>query len=269
MEPDLDSAIAMIEDDPPVIDVAPTLDVTLPGGYIDDDGSVHTDARVRELNGADEEALDGVFKGRSKINVFDRYDTLLLRGVERIGHLTGEDITRQVIRRLLIGDRDHLVVEIRKATYGPEISGPVVCPTCGETSDVTIDLDDPEDLKRVELEDNKRVFTVPLRNDHTAEVRLANGEDQHALGADNTRTVAETNSLLLARCVISLDGADVADNVLEPMDLIREMGAADRRTILQFLVDTQPGPKLREVRVPSASCGVEIDTPVDLDTLLR
>lgn len=270
-EPDADfnTAVAMAVGDAPVITTAPVLDITLPGGYIDDDGTVHSNARVRELNGADEEALDGVFKGKTKINVFDRLDTLLIRGIEKIGHFSDDDVDIKVVRRLLIGDRDFLAVEIRKATYGPEISGPVICPTCGESSDVTINLNDPEDLKYTELEGNKRVFTVPLRNGRTSEVRLPNGEDQHVLGTDNTRTLAESNSLLLSHCIISLDGEEIIEHPQGPMQVVLSMGAADRRTILQFLADNQPGPKLREVRVPCASCGVMIDAPVDLDTLLR
>lgn len=266
----LDAAVAAaMHEDQPVLQVPPSLDTTLPGGFIDDDGHLHTDARVRELTGADEEVLAGLFRGNDKPNLFDRFDTLLVRGVDRLGPWSGDEVTRRVVQQLLIGDRDWLAMQIRKATFGSIITGQVVCPTCTETNDVEIDLDDEETVPVQHLEDgNKRSFTVPLRHG-SAEVRLGTGADQYAMGGSSTATLAETNTLLLSRCIISINGEDTLDNVDGPEAAVRALGMADRRTVLEFLAEQQPGPRLREVRVPCASCGVSIDAPVDLDVLLR
>lgn len=265
---DLDSAVAMTEDEAPQLGAPPRLNYTLPGGFLDDDGVVQTAVIVRELTGVDEEALEAPLKAASsKVNPYDFYEQAIKRATVRIGNVT--DIDDDVVHRLLIGDRDYLMVCIRRATYGDILEGQVRCPACGGSSDVTINLEDDTDIKIKRLPDgNKRTFTVPLRSG-TAEVRLATGGDQHDLGEDLNRSMAEMNTLLLSKCVMSINGQSTYESALEPEEIVRRLGSADRRTLLNFLAENQPGPKLREVKVPCATCGVDVDAPIDMATLLR
>lgn len=265
---DLNTAVAIATEDPtPQLRQAPQLNFTLPGGFLDDDGRVHHDVVVRELTGADEEALEAPLKSSKKTNPYEMIEQTIMRATERVGNIT--DITEEVARRLLIGDRDYLVLAIRRATYGDYLEGIVRCPVCGNDSDAVVDLRDDKDIAIKRLpEGNKRTFTVPLRNG-SAEVRLATGDDQWALGEDLTRTLAEMNSIMLSRCVISINGVSLYDHVDPPLDQVRQLGAADRKTLLTFLADNQPGPNLRGVKVPCATCRVDIDSPIDMATLLR
>jgi hypothetical protein len=264
----LDSAIAMAQDETPQLGPTPRLNYTLPGGFLDDDGMVHTTVTVRELTGADEEALEAPLKASTgKINPYDFYEQAIKRATVRIGTVT--TIDDDIVHRLLIGDRDYLMVCIRRATYGDILEGQVRCPSCGNSSDVTINLEDDTDVEVKRLADgNKRTFTVPLRRG-TAEVRLATGGDQHELGEDMNRSLAEMNTLLLSKCVVSINGQSIYESALEPEEMVRSLGSADRRTLLNFLAENQPGPKLREVKVPCATCGVQVDAPIDMATLLR
>lgn len=256
--------VAMREDQP-VLPPQPVLDVDLPGGYIDNDGVTHTTAVVREMTGADEEALDALFKAGAKRNRFDRLDTLITRCVTSIG--THKEIDQEVAHRLLQGDRDFLAMQIRRVSFGDEITGTVICPACGESNDVEVNLTDDVEIKRLE-EGAKRTFTVPLRNG-SAEVRLINGADQHAMGVDNALTLAEMNTILLSRVVVTTNGEETAEYPGGPEACVQAMGSADRRSILEFLVENQPGPRLGEVTVPCASCTQAMPAPVDLDSLLR
>jgi hypothetical protein len=254
------------EPDEPSLSAAADGLVELPGGYIDEHGTIHRDAVVRELTGFDEEALDESTK-KSKGNPFERYAKLLTLAVERIGDI--EEVDRKVVLGLLLGDHDALIVGIRGVTYGTDLEGQVSCPECGQTSDVTIDLsEDSEDVPRKTLESPKAIYDVSLKKG-AAQVRLATVGDRLALGADLTRTLSEINTALLSQCVVSIDGKDIREDVRPPSDVVRSLSAADRRTILDYMVEHQPGPRLSEVRVPCASCGVEFDAPVDLDRLLR
>lgn len=252
-------------DPEPTLEAAPLPLIELPGGFIDDDGAVYRMAEIRELNGYDEEALDAVFK-TAKVNPFERYVELLKRAVLRIGNV--ETIDREVIMSLLLGDRDFLVMAIRQATYGNILEGQTNCSVCGTDNDVVLDLSEDVEVRRLEY--LKAIHTVELRNDRVAEVRLSNVGDQYALGEVlTTSSLAELNTLLLSRIVISVDGRDILDGAAEPLEFARAMTSADRLAILTFLEDTQPGPRLEEVRVPCASCGADIDTPIALDRLLR
>ena len=103
----LDSASP--EPDP---EIPPNDLVDLPGGIIRAD--VIRTAVVRELTGKDEEALA---RASQSLNPFHFVNTLLECGVVRFGQ-EDESETRQLLKEALIGDRDALILGIRRATYG-------------------------------------------------------------------------------------------------------------------------------------------------------
>lgn len=267
MEPmDLNTAAAYaMAVEAPVLKDPPTLTTMLPGGLIDDTGILQREVVVRELTGADEEALDAAMRGAGT-NPFLFYDTVISRAVVRIG--TVSPVSVAIARRLLRGDRDALTLFIRRVTYGDSLEGKVKCPSCGEDNDVVLDL--ANDIPMRELEDgNKRSFTVDLRNGRSAEVRLVTGDDIYVLGEQKNILLSQANTILLSRCVLSIDGDLLTDHIDGPEYAVKALGAADRETLVSFLAKEQPGPKMEEVSVPCASCGEKIFAPVDVASLLR
>jgi hypothetical protein len=137
---------ALLEDDEtPFGDVAPVAlpdisfptdgPVTLPGGLVtydeDDNEQTVKQAEVVELNGVAEEALA---KARNSDNIADYVATLLRHGVATLG---GKKASDDSLDELLQGDREYLVLEIRRATYGDEIElGTVQCEKCEEEFDL-------------------------------------------------------------------------------------------------------------------------------------
>lgn len=258
------AAYAMAEE-APVLKDPPILTATLPGGLIDDTGILQREVVVRELTGADEEALDSALRG-TKTNPFLFTDTVISRAVTRIGNVS--PVTVDISRRLLRGDRDALTLFIRRATYGDTMEGKVRCSKCGGDNDVSLDLS--KDIPMKELEDgNKRSFTVDLRNGRSAEVRLVTGEDAHVLGEQTNILLSQANTLLLSRCVLSIDGSPLMDDIEGPEHVVQSLGAADRDKIINFMAEQQPGPKFEEVSVPCATCGEKIVAPIDVASLLR
>lgn len=220
------------------------------------EGTWYRDAEVREITGADEEAIAAA--GSSAYKVFE---TLLLRGTVRVG---GEPMTPRLAAELLIGDREMLIVAIRRATFGENLEFErLPCPSCRELVDLTVPL---AALPAVHLDDPERVnFEVPLRQGATASVRLPNGDDQAAVFAIKG-TQARQDSEILGRCVQSvtrLDGAVVR----KPSP--QSLGMADRQTILRFLGATQPGPRLNEFTFTHETCGEEVELPINLAVLFR
>jgi hypothetical protein len=134
----------------------PDTHVELPGGFLDSDGTLVRTAEVRELTGFDEEALA---KAATPAKVMH---LLLQRGVVKVGDQKPDQST---FNSLLAGDRDMLLLAIRKATYGPDIDFTVICPECGETVDLNIDLNDVEVKTLSEASD--RYFDVDLRVTHS------------------------------------------------------------------------------------------------------
>src|SRR5690606_4200901 len=100
-------------------------------GYKDEDGVIHKEVEIREIIGADEEAIA---KAEVRQNMGKVITTLLANVVVRIGDLTpktyGKSKWEKIFRELPMGDRDKLMFEIRKFTQGNEIELDMKCPNC-------------------------------------------------------------------------------------------------------------------------------------------
>lgn len=226
----------------------------LPGGYVlgSDFTSVRYDAEVRELTGVDEEALTKARQG----GIGKFISTLLSAGTVSVGE---QKANANLLSGLLLGDRDMLLMEIRRATYGDEIVWDQYgCPWCGEDFRLSVTLDEIP-VRRLEDPDD-RVFEVELRHGRRAHVRLPVGSDQEAILAVVDRTTeSEQNTLLLSRVLISVVEADGTENaVTGNPDFARAMGVVDRRKVLDEIENRQPGPQYNGVKFTHDSCGKEV-----------
>src|SRR5690242_5162538 len=102
---------------------------TLPGGLVLDDGRRLSEAELRPLNGHEEEWLARHPGAPSAVAVSHVLGGCLLR-------LEGRPAGRDAARRLLVGDRDYLMLELRRLTLGDPIRAVLVCPACGAKMDV-------------------------------------------------------------------------------------------------------------------------------------
>lgn len=255
-----DAAQAVLSDTPAeehdVLEIGepPELVVDLPGGFYDPfTQTVRVSAEVREMTGEDEEALARIdpVKNLSKF-----YDELLKRCLVSID---GEPVP--VVSALLMGDRDFLLVAIRRVTYGDEMEFTMLCPKCGENGPVTVHLS--KDIPVVLDESpEKRTHSVTLRAG-VAEVRFPTGEDQSmVLAKSSAKTVPEMNTLLLSRVVETIDG-----NLVDA-GKIRRLSSRDRKALMTFLSDKNPGLRVGAVKVPCSACGFELPLSLDLADLL-
>jgi hypothetical protein len=247
--------------------VTPAADVTfpetdvviLPGGLVRKDEVVKT-VEVRELTGEDEESLA---KASQSANPFTFLDRLLRCGVTRIGTSNDEKLLSQ----MLIGDREAVILGIRKATYGSEIKvNEWTCPDCSNTADLTFSVDD---IPVTKLDDpDEAVFTVPLRKGGKAKIRLANGEDQLAVFDKPNLTQAQRETIMLSRCVISITDSSGSEKLMAAFpSMSRTMSVPDRHTILTALAERQPGPKYNQVKFDCVNCSKEQRVTVTIGEL--
>jgi hypothetical protein len=251
----IDSLLANSAGEPPAIPAPADCLITLPAGLIRED-HVITEAEVRELTGADEEAL-----ARVRSNPLRLLETLLELGTVRIGDVPA---TSDILPQLLLGDRDALVVAIRRVTFGDEMEfSEIICPTCGEDFAATISLGAIEPTTATSSR-----LTVPLRKGGCAIVRYPTGADQAAMLAIPKATDAERNTFLLGRCLVEVRDAQGA---VTPgsADLAKALGMGDIRTILKQLAATQPGPRLLEVSIEHEACGGEVPLPLSVADIFR
>lgn len=234
--------------------VVPDTTVVLPGGLLVGE-ELLTIAEVRELTGEDEEAL-----AKSGGNLYKFLATILERGVVKVGDKAASPT---VLRNLLIGDRDALLLGVRRATFGNDVEVPEYsCPSCGElVGDISISL---TDIPVKTLDDPLvRSFEVPLRKG-VAVVNLPNGGDQQALFQNEKLTAAEQNTLLLSRVVESVNGKKIVT-----LKEARDLGVVDRKSILDALAKKQPGPQYDEVKFDHEACGEEVTVALTVMDLFR
>jgi hypothetical protein len=106
--------------------VATHHEFTLPLGYLDAAGEIHTDGTMRLATARDEiEPL-----GDAEVRRNEAYLSVLLlsRTVVRIGQLT--DITAELIQDLFAADFDHLQRLYEQLNTNDGATGSVACPNC-------------------------------------------------------------------------------------------------------------------------------------------
>jgi hypothetical protein len=238
-----------------VIPSLPDTQVVLPAGFLDPlEGTIHKVAEVRELTGADEEAI---------VKISDPGKALLAI-LERATVSIGEQpATKAILGVLLAGDREALLLAIRKATFGSEVDVSTVCDKCPELQTFKIDLD--ADVETKELDDpiNGRRFTVDLKAG-LAKVNLPTGDVQTKIINATDKNSAELDTLLLTSCVV-----EIADQPVFDSTRIRNLGINDRRTLLEEIAKRNPGPQLSEIKKACKNCGQEVSLPLTLAELFR
>jgi hypothetical protein len=234
------------------IKLPPDTTVTLPGGLFDPFNGLITTAEVRELNGIDEEAISKINDpGKSLLAILER-------ATVKIGD---EPATKDLLDALYSGDREMLLLAIRKATFGAEVKvGPGSCLECGQEQIFELDLNKDVPIKNF---DGEREFTVSCKVGPVV-ATLPTGSLQKAIVESTNKTSAELDTILLKQCIISINGQDLVDP-----EAVRRLSIQDRRAILKAITDRNPGPQLGDMKKACQSCGSEVPLPLSLADLFR
>ena len=139
----------------------------------------------------------------------------------------------------------------------------MVCNKCGESSVVSIDLDKDVPVKELDDPIEGRKRTVEIRNGN-AVVTLPNGRTQSALMDAANKTGAELTTIILENCLLGINGKGSlgASTVLK-------LGIADRETLVEAILENNPGPDLGAVTKTCEACGESNETPISLVGLFR
>jgi hypothetical protein len=220
---------------------------------IEIDGERRKLVTVRELNGSDEEALARLDPTKGDQYYVLLMDLIIKRATETIG---GVEPTAAQLGQLLMGDRDVIFLEIVLATTGESKEyEDVTCPECGDVFNADVEVRGVVDIHRLEEEDDPYTDVV-LRDGSSVHLRYPTGDDQMSLfqGKDaGKKNPSERNTLLLGRCIDTVDGKEVRNAV----DYARNLGMTDRRTLINAL-GQGPRVEFKEVEVPCPECGIEL-----------
>ena len=228
----------------------PDPSVSLPGGFLDPIVGLITTAEVRELTGADEEAI-------VKTNNIGKALLLILdRATISLGSSTPPE--PGMLDMLLSGDREAIILKIRLLTFGSEVKLRGNCPSCGENNSWKIDL--VEDVETKELKGSTE-FLVKCKVGDVL-VTLPTGNTQKEIINSTNRTSAEIDTIILKNCIRSINGSPILG-----AEAVRSLGIKDRRDILQEIEDRNPGPQLGDIKKACTACGTEVPLPLTLAEL--
>ena len=227
--------------------------VDLPGGYATESGKIIKVAEVRELNGSDEEAISRAGSRAKALNV------ILQRGLVRVGE---EAVTKEALDNLLSGDRDAILIGIRKVTFGDTLDMSIRCPFCFDEHDTSIDLS--TDIPQVLLPSAEDRSWVVSTKSGPVGVTLPTGVVQKKLMDNADKTSSEINTLLLGGCILTVNGVPSmgAHTALS-------LSMSDRTKIIEEIIRRNPGPRLGEVKKACKACGEAIELPLSLLDLFQ
>ena len=204
--------------------------------------------------------------------------TLLKKGIAIDRLLSNVILDKRVnVNNLLVGDKNAILVWTRMLAYGPEYSAKITCPSCGENSEHSFDLQagsvthpesfGPED-GFTKVTDNTFGILLP-KTQVLAEVRLLFGEDETYLSRVLERRKKQklinhlTDSLLteqMKRAVVSLNGVTDRQQINE---FIMNMPAADSRHFRRVYTTLTPNYDLKQ-EFGCQHCGELTDVEVPL-----
>lgn len=178
--------------------------VTLPGGLWLE-GKRHQEAGLRPLAGDDEAFL--IEEGAWLLPA-QRVTTLLGRCLTGLGPIGR--VSTEMVRSLTVGDREALLLHLRRLTLGERLQGVLGCPAaeCGERMDLELAVSElllppyphPQQWHETTIAENGTTCCVRFR--------LPTGADQEVAASLATRDPQAAADLILHRCVESVSAGD-------------------------------------------------------------
>ena len=111
----------------------------LPKGFVDDKGQAHREVTLREITGADQEAM---LNPQFRNNPAKMLTALLARVIVKLGSLEGRQVDTSVTANMFKSDRDFLIMKLKEIDSGPEMEIDVECPDCGKKFKAMLDVSD-------------------------------------------------------------------------------------------------------------------------------
>jgi hypothetical protein len=210
--------------------------VRLPGGLALENGSWIEEVGLRSLTGREELWLarhDGVPSAAAV--------TFLLGAC--LDPERELPFARDLARRLLVGDREYVMVQLRRRTLGDTIAAVTTCPSCAAQMDITLDL------AEIPIEGQRQQAVVhQLRLDNRARptaFRLPTGADQEAVIG---RTESDAVETLFSRCLLDDGGRPLTPN--------------ERETVIAEMERIAPRVEI-ELDLTCPECGQTFSIPFD------
>lgn len=220
--------------------------VILPVGLAGDEpGEELGEVTLRKMTGNEEALLADQRLRRNG----GKLVSALIAGCARVD---GRRLPTETVRRLTSADRNYLLLELRRLTFGDLMEARYPCPACGEWTAVLENLAelpvrgagdaDPGMEVEVELADGYR------DTDGTVHRRLVfalpTGEDEEVAAGGRESNVSRQRDALITRCLRQVGDVDPRRVRATGTKILADLTMTDRRLVHRALDDAAPGPDL-------------------------
>lgn len=194
---------------------------------------------------------------------------ILASCIENIGPI--KEISPDVVRQLLICDRDYLLLKLRQMTFGDQIDAQVTCPNkaCGKLMHIDFNL---KKIKVQRKNIGKGIHSIRLSplasysdsnnaKHSRIDFRLPNVADQEEISEQlyrETKNESKALTKLLQRCLIRIGSINEIDE-----DIIYSLSILARREIDLKMQELSPRVDLR-IHFKCPACGTGFTSPFDL-----
>lgn len=234
----------------------------LPGGFVDQKGALHREVVVSPLTGREEELL----ARESRRGSASLVTIVLSRCLLRLGSIA--PVSEDAARRLLIADRQYLLLRLREVTFGDRVRATISCPwpDCGKQVDINFSI---RDIPIKESVDKGPFYKMELsaeaackneKNNVYREItfRLPNGGDQEAVSPLLRENEALALTMLLERCI---RGIGPVENPAK--ELINKLSPLARMEIEKQMAAAAPHVEL-DMGANCPECGRDFTVPFDI-----
>ena len=183
----------------------------------------------------------------------------------------GKRLGAERIRRMASADRNFLLLELRRLTFGDLMEARYRCPACGGWTTLVENLDEVEVRTvdeggaqaeiEVELVDGWRDTDGSIHREMV--FALPTGEDEEAAGSGREDNAARQRDALLTRCLRRVGEVEPRRVRAIGTKVLADLSMTDRRLVQAALDDHAPGPDLTK-HVVCDHCFEEFRTVLDM-----
>ncbi len=192
---------------------------------------------------------------------------LLGQCVESIGSIP---VTPQVLNSMVIGDRDFMLMMLRKISIGDLMPGQMVCPKCQTPIAFDIPIDDVKINVLEEGKDFKVDGGFPIVELESADLKIKTvlrypvGHDQVALADKLKLDPATANYELMSRLIRSWEKNGEPVKTPNTLQFIDSLSIKEVEWLEEAYKEKQPGP-MWDLHITCGACGDDI--PVDVGNM--
>lgn len=170
---------------------------------------------------------------------------------------------------MLVGDRNAVLMYLRKEGYGDDYEVKVNCPECSQTFETTVKISEIESKELSSLPDSQGEFTVVLpKTKWTVKYRLLTGKDEGYLAQISGKSKkgkkgVAYSSVLTERFLLQIMEINGNRDKLQIKKAISNMPAMDSLYLREFMGEMEPGLKL-EANYTCKNCSHNFDGDIPI-----